>query len=164
VRFARDVVTVLDALVPSTEVDPDSDVNVYVTLQRFGQPEEVRIVPVHVPESAAGEKIEIAFEPGNQVQLELPEPTNLDQILDNVRAGFPATSLVVSTKLPSQGMRLRGHVVRGLPGSALDMLQLAGDSARTPPFATQTRTELPMKDVVAGSARVTLEVRREPLR
>lgn len=164
VRFERDVITVLDALVPSTEVDPGKDVNVYLTLRRYGQPEEVRIVKVPVPATAAGEKIEIAFEPGNLVQLERPEPTNLDQILDNVRMGYPATSLVVSTKLPSQGLRLRGHVVSGLPGSAVDMLQLQGDSARSAVFATQTRQELEMKHVVLGSARVTLEVRREPLR
>lgn len=164
VRFARDVVTVVDARVPSTEVDPGSDVNVYLTLQRFGEPEEVRIVPVHVPQSAAGEKIEIAFEAGNSVQVERPEPKNLDQILDNVRAGYPATSLVVSTKLPTQGMRMRGHLVRELPGSAMDMLQLAGDSARPQIFATQERKELPMQDVVLGAARINLHVRREPLR
>jgi hypothetical protein len=164
VRFERDVVTILDALVTSTEVDPGRDVNVYVTLQRFAQPEEVRIVKVHVPASAAGEKIEIALEPGNAVDVERPEPTSLAQILDNVRMGYPATSLVVSTKLPSQGLRLRGHVVRGLPGSAVDMLQLAGDSARSQPFATHARAELPMDDVVVGAARVSLEVRREPLR
>jgi hypothetical protein len=164
VRFEHDVVTILDALVGSTEVDPDSDVNVYVTLRRFAQPEEVRIVPVHVPATAAGEKIEIAFEPGNHVQIERPEPTSLAQILDNVQMGYPATSMVVSTKLPGHGLRLRGHVVHGLPGSALDMLQLASDSARPQPFATQTRTELAMERIVLGSARVTLEVRREPLR
>jgi hypothetical protein len=122
----------------------------------------VKIVTVHVPASAAGEKIELAFEPGNQVQLERPEPENLDQIIDNVRMGFPSTSLVVSVKLPSQGLRLRGHVVRNLPGSALDSLQLGGAGARPTAFATQSRTELPMHEVVVGSARITLDVRREP--
>ena len=164
VRFERGVITVLDALVPSTEVDPGRDTNVYLTLQRFGQPEEVQIIKVFVPESAAGEKVEIAFEPGNIVQLERPEPKDLAQIFDNVRMGYPATSLVVSTKLPTQGLRLRGHVVSALPGSAFDMLQLQGDSARPGVFATQKRVELPMKHVVLGSARVTLDVRREPLR
>jgi hypothetical protein len=44
------------------------------------------------------------------------------------------------------------------------MLQLSGDSAPTQTFATHARVELPMDDVVVGAARVTLEVRREPLR
>jgi hypothetical protein len=164
VRFARDVLTIVDALVPSTEVDPDRDVDVYLTLQRFGMPEEVRVVPVHVPQSAAGEKIELLFEPGTQVQLERPEPTSLQQILDNLRVGYPSTSLVVSTKLPSQGLKLRGHVVRSLPGSALDSLQIGGAANRPLTFATYTRKELPMQHVVTGSARLTLDVRTEPRR
>jgi hypothetical protein len=164
VHFERNVVAILDALVPSTEVDPGSDVNVYLTTQRFGSPEEVRRIPVHIPASAAGQKIEIAFEPGNRVQLERPEPKSLDQIFAIVARSYPATSLVVSTKLPSQGLSLRGQVVRGLPASALDSLQLAGDSSRPVPFATQLRSELPLGLIVDGSARVSLEVRPEPLR
>ena len=65
VRFAQDYALILDALVPSQDVDPNSDVNVYLTLQRFGQAPETKIITVHVPQSAAGEKIEIAFEPGD---------------------------------------------------------------------------------------------------
>jgi hypothetical protein len=164
VRFAQDYALILDALVPSQDVDPNSDVNVYLTLQRFGQQPETKIVPVHVPQSAAGEKIEIAFEPGNAVQLERPDPKNLEQIFDNVRMGYPATSLVVSTKLPSLGLKFRGHVVRGLPGSALDTLQLSGDSYKSAPFPTYVRSEIPMQFLLAGSARVTLDVRREPIR
>jgi hypothetical protein len=164
VRFEPDVMMLLEALAPSTEVDPDSDVDVYLTLQRFGEPQQVKIVKVHVPASAAGEKIEVAFEPGNVVQVERPEPENLDQIFDNVRLGYPSTSLVISTKLPSQGLRLRGHVARNLPGSVLDTLQLTGDSDKSAPFPTVVRDELPMQHLMTGSARLTLDVRREPLR
>ena len=164
-RFARDYALILDALVPSQEVDPDSDVNVYLTLQRFGQAPETKIVPVHVPQSAAGEKIETRVRAGQpRSSSNGPSPKNLEQIFDNVRMGYPATSLVVSTKLPSQGLKFRGHVVRGLPGSALDTLQLSGDSYKSAPFPTYVRSEMPMQHLLAGSARVTLDVRREPIR
>ncbi len=164
VRFDRDVLVLVDALVSSTEVDPGSDVNVYLTTRRFGEPDQTRIVRVPVPESAAGEKIELVFEPGNRVKLQLPRPDDMATILDNVRAGYPATSLVVSTKLPSRGLKLRGHVVRDLPGSALDSLQLANEAHRPTSFSTYKRKELPLGQIVAGSARVKLEVREEPLR
>jgi hypothetical protein len=164
VRYARDVVRLVDAMVTSSEVDPGADVNVYLTLRRFGEPEQLRIVPVHVPASAAGDKIELIFEPGPSVKLPLPEPDDVETILSNVRAGYPATSLVVSTKLPGRGLRMRGHVVDNLPGSALDTLQLVGEADRPSPFATHARKELPMNDVVFGSARVKLEVREEPRR
>lgn len=164
VRFDRDVLTIVDALVTSTEVDPGSEVPVYLTTQRLNGAERTRIVKVKVPESAAGEKIELLFQPGDFVKLELPRADDMATLLDNVRAGYPATSLVVSTTMPSKGLKLRGHVVQELPGSALDMLQLANEASRPTAFSTQRREELPMRDVLAGSAQVKLEVREEPLR
>jgi hypothetical protein len=164
VRFGRDIVELVDAIVPASVVDPGRDVNVYLTLRRFGRPDETRIVPVHVPKSAAGEKIEIGFEPGNRVRLEMPKARTLQDVLENVQLGYPATSMVVSTKLPSQGLSLRGHVVHDLPGSLFDTLQGGGGSDTPNAFATQVRSEIPMAAVVTGSARVKLDVRAEPLR
>ncbi|HMI89780.1 MAG TPA: hypothetical protein VK509_00375, partial [Polyangiales bacterium] len=164
VRFERDVIELHEALVQSSEVDPGRDLNVYLTLQRFGQPEEVKIVKVHVPARAAGQKIELLFQPGGEVELERPEPTSLEQIFDNVRLGYPSTSLVISTKLATTGVKLRGHVVRDLPGSALDTLQLSSEGGNRPTFATQLHEELPLGQVVFGTARIPLDVREEPLR
>jgi len=121
-------------------------------------------VSVAIPMSAAGEKVEIELEAGNTVRIEQPRADDLDQIIANIKEGYPATSLVASTKLPSQGMSLRGHVVRNLPGSLLDTLQDSGGSDSPTTFATHVRKELPLGAVVVGSARVKLEVRAEPLR
>jgi hypothetical protein len=71
---------------------------------------------------------------------------------------------VVSTRLPTQGLRMRGHLVRDLPGSAYDTLQLAADTERGAPFSTVHRAELPLGEVVYGSAKLSLDVRSEPLR
>jgi hypothetical protein len=163
VKFGRGVVTVIDAVAPAALVDPGKNVDIYATLRRFGQPDETKIISVAIPMSAAGEKIEISLEPGNTVKIEQPRADSLEQIFDNIEAGYAATSLVVSTKLPTQGMSLRGHVVRNLPGSMLDTLQDSGGSDSPTVFATQTRSELPLGAVVVGSARVKLEVRAEPL-
>jgi len=163
-RFARELVEIIDARVHASEVDPGRDLNVYLTLRRYGRPEETRLVTVPIPARAAGQKIEVAFDAGPSVDLERPTPDSLDQIFDNVRLGYPGTSMVVSTKLPTQGLRMRGHVVRDLPGSAYDTLQIGADAQRGLPFSTAMRTELPMGDVVYGSARLFLDVRSEPLR
>ena len=164
VRFERELIELHEARVQSSEVDPGRDLNVYLTLQRFGQAEEVRIVKVHIPARAAGQKIELLIRPGGEVELERPEPTSLAQIFDNVRMGYPSTSLVVSTKLATSGVKLRGHVLRDLPGSALDSLQLSAEGSTAPTFSTQLHQELPLGQVVFGSARIPLEVREEPLR
>jgi hypothetical protein len=164
VKYGRGVVSVIDAVAPAAIVDPGKNVDVYVTLRRFGQPDETKLVSVPIPMSAAGDKVEIAFEPGAQIKLEQPRPDTLEQMFDNIKEGYPATSLIVSTKLQSQGMSLRGHVVHNLPGSLLDTLQDSGGSDKPSVFATQARSELPLGAVVVGSARVKLEVRAEPLR
>jgi hypothetical protein len=113
--------------------------------------------------SAAGEKVEIALEPGNVVKLEQPRADSLDDMIANIKEGYAATSLIASTKLPTQGLSLRGHLVRNVPGSLLDTLQNSGSSESPMIFATQARKELPLGAVVVGSARVKLEVRAEPL-
>jgi len=163
VRYGRGVVTVIDAVAPAAIVDPGKNVDIYVTLRRFGQPDETKIVSVPIPMSAAGDKVEISLDPGNTVRLEQPRADDLDQIIANIKEGYPATSLVASTKLPTQGMSLRGHVVRNLPGSMLDTLQDSGGSDSPTVFATHVRKELSLGAVVVGSARVKLEVRAEPL-
>ena len=54
-RFERDVLDVVDVMVPSEEVDPGKTVNVYVTLRNFDESEQTKIIPVRIPESAAGD-------------------------------------------------------------------------------------------------------------
>jgi hypothetical protein len=164
VRFGRDVVNIVDARVASDLVDPGKPVHVYVTLRRFDETERVEIVTVPIPKSAAGDSVEIAVEPGDQVRIEQPKPDSLDDLLRMARAGYPSTSLLVSTKLPQQGVKLRGQLVDSLPGSALDTLQPANESDRPAIFSTYERQERPGREVLAGSAKIKLNVREEPLR
>jgi hypothetical protein len=157
--FVKDIVTVVDISVPFEEVDPGSRVDLTVTLRRFGRPESFRTVPVFIPHSAAGEEIELLVEPGDQVAVEQPKPDNLSELLAIVLEGYPSTALVVSTKLPSPGLKMRGHVVRQLPGSAYDTLQLVNQSEQADSFATYHRKVIPLGQVVIGSARLKLKVR-----
>jgi hypothetical protein len=167
VRFERDLLSVVDASLPSDTVDPGSTVQLAVTLRGFDAQdgkEEVRIFPIEIPSSAAGETLELSIEPGDEVDLERPKPSSLDDILRAVRLGYPGTSLVVSTKLPGQGVKLRGQLVRSLPGSALDSLQPANEADKGALFPSYERKELALGHPVAGSMKLKLNVRAEPLR
>lgn len=164
VRFGREVVSIMDARVASDTVDPGKPVHVYVTLRNFDETERVEVVTVPIPKNAAGDSVEIAVEPGDQVRIEQPKPDSLDDLFRMVRAGYPSTSLVVSTKLPQQGVKLRGQLVDSLPGSALDTLQPANEADKPTLFSTYERQERPGREVLAGSARIKLNVREEPLR
>jgi hypothetical protein len=164
VRFERDLVSIVDAQLPSDTVDPGKPVNVAVTLRHFDESEHVELVPIFIPISAAGESVEISIEPGDEVEIEQPKPNSLDDLLLALRARYSGTSLVLSTKLPSQGVKLRGQLVRSLPGSALDTFQPINAADRGNLFSTYDRKEVPLGHAVTGSAKVKLNVRPEALR
>jgi hypothetical protein len=164
VRYTRDVLNIIDAQLPSDEVDPDSTVQLTVTLRREGGSEQQQVIPVRIPKSTAGESLEIVIEPGDEVALEQPKPTSLDDILRALRDSYSGMSLVVSTKLPEHGVKLRGQLVRSLPDSMLDTFQPANQADRGSLFSIYERKELPLGHAVTGSARLKLQVRSEPLR
>lgn len=163
-EFARDMVTIVDAQLPSDTVDPGKPVTVAVTLRRFDQSEHVELVPIMIPESAAGESLELAVEAGDDVDVERPKPNSLDDLLHATKTAYPGTSLVVSTKLQEQGVKLRGQLVRSLPGSALDTLQPSNEADRGALFPSYERKELPLGRAVTGSAKLKVNVRAEAIR
>lgn len=162
VRYAREDTTIVDAVVADDEVDPGERVNVQVTLRSYGHPDELRTIPVDIRPESAGSDVEIAIQPGDDVALESPEPRSISDLLGIVGNRLPATSLVVSTKLPSRGLRFEGHLVRSLPPSALDALSLTNGSAPSAPFNTQDRQIFPGTRLLGGSARIRLHVRATP--
>lgn len=163
-EFARDMVTIVDAQLPSDTVDPGKPVTVAVTLRRFDQSEQVELVPIMIPESAAGESLELAVEAGDDVDVERPKPNSLDDLLHAAKTAYPGTSLVISTKLQEQGVKLRGQLVRSLPGSALDTLQPSNEADRGALFPSYERKELPLGRAVTGSAKLKVNVRAEAIR
>lgn len=162
VRFTRDVYRILDAAIATEKVDPGSTVHVRVRVQRLDQPIETRVVPLEIPARAAGEEVEVTLQPGDDTELELPEPESLDDLLDGIQKSYPATSLVASMELPTRGLRFRGHAVRALPGSALDSLQLANTSGIGRPFATKVRQRFDLDNLLTGSAELEIQVRERP--
>jgi hypothetical protein len=158
-RFGRDLVTVVDAMVAGDEVDPGKPVTLQVSLRPFEKPEYVRLFSVMIPESAAGEEIEIVLQPGHAVPIEQPKPRSLDDLIRTIQTTYPSTSLVVSLKRSARGLRMPGQVVRSLPGSALDALQLGNQSDTATPIPTYDRSVFPIGQVLTGSAQIKLTVR-----
>lgn len=157
--FERHTAEIVDASVSQTVVDPGEDVTVRIVLRPFEGDEEIRSVTIHVPESAAGEEISILVQPGVDADVERPDPRSLDDVVAAVRDRYAATSIVVSTRRSSRGLRMGGHVVRALPGSALDALESTAHSDRARPFVTHDRTEITGDRVLSGGAHLELTVR-----
>ena len=130
-----------------------------MTLGRYGGPPEVRRVPLVVPRELAGREMEIEVSGGNDTTPDLPEPESVGDLVRNLTSGFPEESLVVSVRLPGQGVTLRGRTIREVPGSALDALRPAASTDGGDPIVNVRRTVLPLGRIVLGRDRVRLRVR-----
>ena len=159
-RFAHDTSEIVDASVDSTEVNPGEPTEVRVVFRRFSGEEEVRRYRVDIPESAAGQLVQILIQPGPEVEIERAEPRNIDDIVMAISDRFSADQLVMSLRLPTRGLRTPGHVVRAVPPSVLDALQSTTDSDRIRAFQTHVRRAFATDAVLSGGARVELTVRR----
>jgi len=159
-RFAHDTAEIVDASVEATEVNPGEPVELRVVLRRWSGDEVVRRFTAQIPESAAGQAVQILIQPGPEAEIERPEPRDLDDILDAVRQRYGATDLVLSTRLPGRGLRTPGHVARSVPPSVLDALQSTTDSDRVRALQTHVRRAFSTDLVLTGAARVELTVRR----
>ncbi|MGB5310554.1 MAG: hypothetical protein WBN38_00700, partial [Polyangiales bacterium] len=158
-ELSRSVYQVVDASIAHDEVDPGEELTIYVRMRRVDAPDLMRAVKVRVPEAAAGSTVRVTVAAGNQVPIEQPRPGSLDDLIEQANRRYPATSLVVSLQMPTRGLTFEGHVVDSLPASALSSLQLVSSSEDSQPFITQSRTEIPMPQVVIGGAKLALRVR-----
>ena len=113
-EFSREVHQILDASVAFDEVDPGQEVTIYVRLRQVGRKDTTRAVKVRIPESAAGQTLNLSIDAGNRVRIERPRPASLDDLIKQATERFPATSMVVSLQMPSRGLRFEGHVVDSL--------------------------------------------------
>ena len=158
-ELSRSVYQVVDASIAHDEVDPGEEVTIYVRMRRVDRPDLIRAVKVRVPEAAAGGSVKVTVAAGNQVPIEQPRAGSLDDLIEQTKRRYPSTSLVVALQMPTRGLRFEGHVVDSLPPSALSSLQLVSSSEDSRPFITQSRTEIPMPQVVIGGAKLALRVR-----
>jgi hypothetical protein len=161
VRFGREVTEIVGAQLASDELDPGETARIVLTLRPYGQPLEQRVIELPLPARYAGEHLEIELLAADRVQLEQPLPENLADILAQVRAGLPSTSLAVTIERKSRGLSLSGHVVRDLPGSALDSLATSHDTTKSASFAMEQRVTYPFGRILTGSAKLALDIRKE---
>jgi hypothetical protein len=160
-RFGHDVTEIVGAQLTRDELDPGEPARIVLSLRPFAGKLEQRTIEVALPETLAGEQLTIEIMNGEQVQLERPIASDLPALLANVRAGLPATSLAVVIERKGRGLSLPGHVLRDLPGSALDALATTQDTSRSESFASERRLVVPLGRVIAGRAKLSVAVRKE---
>jgi hypothetical protein len=158
-RWARDFYYVRSVALSRAEADPGETVQLLVSLGQYGAAPIVRAIPLRVPREVAGREVDIEVGPGADTLPDLAEPESVGDLIRNLTTSFPEDSLVVTMRLPGQGVLLRGRTIPNLPGSALDALRPAASTDGGEPIANSQRTVVPVGRVVLGRDRLRLRVR-----
>ena len=80
----------------------------------------------------------VAIDPGNRVIRPFAQPNSLGDILKVVTQTYPSTSMIVTTRLPAQGLQFKGQLVDHLPASVMGSLRSSNDTSFSAPFASRS--------------------------
>ncbi|HET7501629.1 MAG TPA: SpoIVB peptidase S55 domain-containing protein, partial [Kofleriaceae bacterium] len=108
-------------------------------------------VPVDVPESLAGNIVQLEVCAGDSAKLDAPPPVDLPSLLNAFRSLLPGTIWTVTLYPADEGIALEGKLVRDLPQSALDKLHPQSHTQRAQLYKPIARTKSPAKRVVNGT-------------
>jgi len=158
-RWVREFAFLRSVTALQAEVAPGGSLPLRVVIARYGAGDEVRTVQMPVPTTLAGREMEVEVTSGSEMTPELPEPESLNDILRNAAVRYPPDALVLSVRVPGQGVTLRGRVLPSLPGSAFQMLRPSASSDSGDPLQNYTRLTVPVGRVVLGHDRVRVRVR-----
>ena len=115
-------------------------------------------VALRVPEGAAGETLVFEFAGGDWASPYTKVPANVDDLIDNVMAGYPSRSLVTSIYRPEEGLATRSGLLVDLPDSVLETLSPNGSSEKPLRFKRASRRVLAHDKIIAGDRRLEVEI------
>jgi hypothetical protein len=141
--FAPTCAEIVALSAPGDKVRAGARLPLRVTLRPYAGAEFAQTLEVDVPPALAGRTVKIEVASGAQVKPEVPRAEDLRGFVENLRAYYPASSLVVSLTTRDDGASLRGRLIRNLPASALDTLKPANQTRRADSFHVVKRAAFP---------------------
>jgi len=129
-----------------------------VILRPYAGAEFARTLDIDVPQALAGRTMKIEVASGAQVKPEVPRAEDLRGFVENLRAYYPTSSIVVSLTTRDDGASLHGRLIRNLPASALDTLKPTNQTRRAESFHVVKRAIFPGSFPITGRQEITVQV------
>lgn len=161
VHYGVDVLSIESIRVNSTEVAPGSQVNLTVAYRSFDGPTVTKTYPLRIPRSLAGSVVSVGVAGGSAVMPNLPRPETLGQYLKLLQVRHPGRSLVISLNSPTQGLTMRGAIIRDLPASVMDSLYTASKVEARKAFKTVQENVINTSQLIRGKQELRLRVTNE---
>lgn len=160
VDYTRDLWRLRGIDVLDPVVDSGQSVRIRVHLVPFAGPETTKVVEIKMSSDYLNKDVEVEILPGYQVVSELAAPQTLSDLLTNsTRQTLTPKSLVVRSRVRSQGLAFNGHVADRLPGFAMDALRPMNTDVAPDPFPSYETVVIPLDRYVEGSDRAKVRVR-----
>ena len=163
VEFRRDVADIVGLALPGDSVRAGQTVPVRVTLRPYAGAEYVETVPVKIPAVVAGQAVHIEAASGAMVHPDVAPPETLAGYIDNLRAFYTASNIVVSVQTSVEAAALHGRLITDLPAAAMDTLRPGNETRRADAYRVAERTVFQSKRLVAGRQELTVAVRDDVL-
>lgn len=119
-----------------------------------------RVIPIRIPEDAAGEDILVTVTGGSAERPYRPMPDSVDDLIDTVEAGYPARSVIVSLYRGSEGLSTKNGLLPDLPASVIDTLDSRSRSVDGIRFKHLARRVIPSPTLINGKHTLKLSVRK----
>jgi hypothetical protein len=163
IEFRKDLAEIVSVGLPGEEIRAGETLPLRVTLRPYAGREYTQTVAVKIPERLAGQAVKVDVASGALVRPETPRPESVSDVIENLRAHYTASSIVVSLSLPDDGASLRGRLIPELPAAALDTLRPGNQTRRAEGYRLAERTVVDSPRPVAGRQELTLLVRPDLL-
>ena len=158
VEFRADSAELVALSSPGDKVRAGARLPLRVILRPYAGAEFARTLDIDVPQTLAGRAMKIEVTSGTQVKPEVPRAEDLRGFVENLRAYYPASSIVVSLTTRDDGASLHGRLIRNLPASALDTLKTTNQTRRADSFHVIKRTIFPGSRPITGRQEITIQV------
>jgi hypothetical protein len=121
-------------------------------------PIRTETISLRIPEDAGGERIVVELGGGGWATPYAPIPNNLDDLLDNLAASYPARSVVGTIYRAGEGLATEHGLVEHLPESVLQTLSPSGSNRRAVHFKQAARRVIRTDSIIQGQASLELEI------
>lgn len=146
-------VRLLDAEVREGDV-----IRLAVTLRAYKGDTRELVVPLRVPDDAAGEEIKVELCGGDGAVPYRPVPDSLQTLLETVAQTYPSRSLVTTIYRQGEGLSTRHGLIEDVPDSVLESLVDRGSTAEVVRFKRMARRVLPTDTIIEGQHTLDLDV------
>ena len=157
-KYDTPIETVETLRVAEDEIRAGDLVRVEVVMRGYKGQERTEVLPLRIPDDAAGEAIQIQVAGGDYVRPYRPLPANLDDLLTTLESSYASRSLVASIYREGEGLSTRHGLLHSLPDSVLETLQDRGATRDSVRLKQLARRVIPTKKIIEGTHTIKVDV------